>query len=84
MDADAVAVRDVNEFGEELFELGRPCALDLVGSFRNEVSGVFEGWDGDRLFLVEERKGHRAGDGLAFLAGSCESECYHRELKIEN
>ena len=77
MDADAAAVRDVNQFGEELLELGRPCALNLVVSFGNEVRGVLEAWDSDRLCLVQQRKGHRAGDCLAVGLLACEGECYH-------
>ena len=37
---DAEAVGYVNEFGEELLELGRPCALDGIRAFGDEVVGI--------------------------------------------
>ena len=77
MDADAGAVRHVNQFGEELLEFRRPCALYLIGSLRNEVSVVLEAWDSDRLFFVQERKGHRADDGLAAGLLASEGDLYH-------
>lgn len=77
MDADAGAVRHVNQFGEELLELGRPSALNLVGSFGNEVRGVLEAWDIVRLFFVQERKGHRAGDCLTAGLLAFEGDLYH-------
>ena len=77
MDADAEAVGYINEFGQELLELGRPRALYFVGALRNEIVGVLKARDGDGLFTIDERKSERTGDGFAcgLLAGK--SELYH-------
>ena len=73
----AGAVRHVNQFGEKLLELWRPCALNLIVSFGNEVRGVLEAWDSDRLFPVQQRKGHRAGDCLTVGLLAIECDLYH-------
>ena len=77
MDADAEAVRHLNEFGEELLEFGRPRALDLVGTLGDEIVGVLKTWDGDGLFAIKERKGERTGDSFAGGLTAYEREGYH-------
>ena len=68
MDADAGAVGDVEDFGEELIELGREGFVEGVRAFRDEEIPVFEGLDGDVAVIHGYR--HRAGDGLAINGGA--------------
>ena len=77
VDADAGAVRHLNEFGEELLELGRPRALDLVSTLGDEKVGVLKRRYRDGLFAIKERKGERAGDGFAGGLIAYEREGYH-------
>ena len=77
MDADAGAVRYINEFGEELLEFGRPRALDLVGTLGDEMVGVLKRRYRDGLFAIKERKGERAGDSFAGGLITYEREGYH-------
>ena len=76
MDPDAGAVGYVNEFGEELLELGRPSALDGVRAFRNEVVGILKARNGGGFFAIKEPEGERAGYGFArgLLADESEGE----------
>ena len=77
MDTDAGTVWYVNEFGEELFELGRPSAFDGVRAFRDEVVGVLKARNGGGFFAIKEREGERAGYGFARGLLADESEGYH-------
>lgn len=76
MDADAGAVGDVEDFGQELFELGRVRFVERVRSFRDEEVAVFKGLYGD--VAVVERDEHGAGDGFAVNGGSGKDDGFHR------
>ena len=74
---DAGSVGYVDEFGEELFELGRPCALDGVRAFWDEVVGVLKRRNSGGFFAVKEPEGKVAGDGFAGGLITYERELYH-------
>ena len=70
MDADASAVGDVEDFGEELFELGRVRFVQGVRAFGDQEVAVLEGKDRDGSIVHWDR--HCTGDGFAINGGSCQ------------
>ena len=73
VDAYAGSVGYVIEDGQELLELGRPCAFDGVCSCGDEEIGVFERGLREGLEFVipvKHREGHRALDGFTLPVGS--------------
>ena len=76
--ADAEAVGDFEDLGQELLELAGESALDGVRAGRDDVIGVFEGGQLvslEAVVLLHEVEGEDAGDGFAFRAVTMEGYC---------
>ena len=77
MDAYAGAVGNLIDEGQHFLELMRVGTSEGVRTCGYDVERIFEGVDGDILFVAVidgsrgERQNHLSEDGVTLLAGSC-------------